>query len=196
MTVRERRFNWEYEEGYSKPNLLGSLPLMSEAECKLIESYLKPTYIMFEWGSGGSTLHFPKFVNTLYTIEHLDQWYFLVASKVASDPILKTKVKMACIHSDLPFSYADTNIPRDTFKNYIEAIKLPKREKFDAILVDGEKRVRKYCALESLNYMDKDSVLFLHDYYSEKTAKLNWSELEDYFNVVDKVDTLVVMKKK
>ena len=43
-------------------------PYMEDNEIKLIEYYLNTNDTMFEWGSGGSTLWFSKFVKKYYSI--------------------------------------------------------------------------------------------------------------------------------
>ena len=41
---------------------------MSPEEIDLIKSNLDPSHIMLEWGSGGSTTEFPKYVKKYYSI--------------------------------------------------------------------------------------------------------------------------------
>ena len=50
-------------------------PWMSKEEIKLIEKYLNKNQVVLEWGSGGSTAHFSKFVKEWYSIEHDKDWY-------------------------------------------------------------------------------------------------------------------------
>lgn len=47
---------------------------MSPNEIALIESYLEPTDVMMEWGSGRSTLWYSQFVKEYYSIEHDKGW--------------------------------------------------------------------------------------------------------------------------
>jgi hypothetical protein len=194
MARGQRKFNYETKEGYSEANILGTLPLMLEKECKCIESYLKPEHVMFEWGSGGSTLHFPKFVKGYYSVEHFDFWYRLVRNKLRENPEIVKKVKLYHIRNDLPYKYED-DIPIEVFQHYVDAIDLPGLKRFDIIFVDGEHRTRGFCAMKALSYMDKDSIMFIHDYYERPKLKY----LEQYFDIIEKIedgDTLVVMRKK
>jgi hypothetical protein len=50
--------------------LRGPRPMMSTRERQLIESYLRPTDIMLEWGSEGSTSYFSSYVQCYFSIEH------------------------------------------------------------------------------------------------------------------------------
>ena len=50
------------------------LPSMSRAEIRFLESFLTKTTIVLEWGAGGSTIHFSRFVQKYYSIEHSKKW--------------------------------------------------------------------------------------------------------------------------
>ena len=189
-----RKFTYDTTEGYSEPNLLGTKPLMTDAECKCIEKYLKPEHIFFEWGSGGSTLYFPQFVKEYYSVEHFDSWYRLVRNKLRTLPDVEKKVTLYHIRNDLSYNY-DSDIERDVFKHYIEAIHIPGYKRYDIILVDGENRTRVFCAKEAIPFMDKDSIMFIHDYF----ARPKLTVLEEYFNIIERIEdgaTLAVLKKK
>lgn len=192
--MADRRFNYESKEGFSDVNIIGTKPLMTDKECECITSYLKPHHTFFEWGSGGSTLYFPYFVKEYYSVEHFRHWERLVKHKLKEHPDIKKKVELYYIPNDLPYEYTD-KIERYVFESYIKSIGLPGHKRYDIILVDGENRTRGYCAEEALSYMDKDSILFIHDYYKRPLL----AYLESYFNVIEKIEdgaTLVVMKKK
>ena len=61
------------------------MPWMSQSEIQTIEKYLKPEFTMLEWGSGGSTLYFPKFVRKYYSIEHDMSWYDNISPKTPNN---------------------------------------------------------------------------------------------------------------
>ena len=48
---------------------------MSNNAIKLIESYLDKDDIVYEYGSGGSTLWFSPLVKKFYSVEHTPEWY-------------------------------------------------------------------------------------------------------------------------
>lgn len=60
----------------------------------------------------------------------------------------------------------------------------------DLILVDGRFRVA--CCLKSYIIMNNKSILLVHDYKYRK----NYHVIEEFFDIIDKVDTLYVFKKK
>ena len=63
---------------------------MSQAEIEMIEKYLSPETIMLEYGSGGSTLYFSKFVKEYYSIEHDKKWYDEIKIKISDNDKIKT----------------------------------------------------------------------------------------------------------
>ena len=48
---------------------------MSNDAIKLIESYLDKDDVVYEYGSGGSTLWFSPLVKKFYSVEHTPEWY-------------------------------------------------------------------------------------------------------------------------
>ena len=63
---------------------------MSQKEIKMIEKYLTPETIMLEYGSGGSTIHFSKFVKEYYSLEHNKEWYNKVKIKISNNDKITT----------------------------------------------------------------------------------------------------------
>lgn len=178
-------------EGIGTENVLGDLPLMRQPEIDMIVSYLKPEYVMFEWGSGGSTLYFPKFVKLYYTVESQAHWFKIVSLFVSKDEELRKKVFMN--YTPIPiYDYSSTTLTHDDFKAYVECIKLIP-DKLDVILVDGDNKSRVFCALEALKHIDENTIVFIHDYYNREELH---AQVEEHYDVIDKVETLVVLRKK
>ena len=49
--------------------------MMSGIQISAIYGYLNKTDTVLEYGSGGSTTHFSKYVKHYYSIEHNKEWY-------------------------------------------------------------------------------------------------------------------------
>jgi GT2 family glycosyltransferase len=167
-------------------------PWMSNEEISLIEKYLKKNHIALEWGSGGSTVHFSKLVKEWNSIEHNKEWYLKVS---------KNKPKNVNLHyvgSDYKMNKrhgVSSKWPMNenfrVYANYPSKL----NKKFDIVLVDG--RARKWCALQIIPYLKKDSVVFIHDFWMR--ADRNYHDVFEYFDVIDKVTTgqsLVVLRLK
>lgn len=182
-------------EGISSENVLGTLPLMEQKEIDVILSYLKPDDIMFEWGSGGSTLYFPKFVKEYYSVESQKHWYTMVKSFVLKDKSIKQKIHIKYVPIP-PYNWDTNNHTKEEFKEYIEYIGTLPVSIFNKILIDGENKTRAFCAIESLKYIDKESIVFIHDYFNRRNI---YSMIEEYYDIIDKIEegpSLVVLRKK
>lgn len=161
-------------------------PWMHNKEIKMIESYLDKSDTMLEWGSGGSTLHFPKLVNRYFSIEHNKEWYDKLKEQVPDN---------------VTYIYTKQNKKRtrptkyEEFKDYIEKAG-SLSTKFNKVLVDG--RARPECAIFILPYLKKDAVLFIHDYFME--GRNHYKKVEKHFKIINSVksteQTLAVFKPK
>lgn len=163
-------------------------PWMSDQEINLIIKHLKPHYTMLEWGSGGSTLTFHKYVDKYYSIEHNEEWYQKVDEALANNN-LRDKVINYYVEQNLPKSKPSRY---EEFKDYIEAAG-NMNTTFDAVLVDG--RARPYCALYAYDLLHDDGVLFIHDYF----MRPHYHFVEDKYEVIASVkqgQTLAVFKKR
>ena len=177
---------------------------MSQREIKMIEKYLKPEDIMLEYGSGGSTLHFSKFVKEYYSVEHNREWFEKVKKKISAlaDPTilrLHAKVTTVLCESDpsdqkvVAESWGDLeNSCR--YSQFEEYIKSPAKfeKKFDAVLVDG--RARPECAKFIYDFIEEGAYVFLHDYWGRK----KYHVVEEKYRVIDHVkegQSLVVLQK-
>ena len=88
---------------------------MSDNEIGLVMKYLSSDKVMLEWGSGGSTNTFSKFVKKYYSIEHDTTWAKEVQKNLNSNvtfyhiPQSKgydSNIPLRNIHSNLVTSYS------------------------------------------------------------------------------------------
>lgn len=160
-------------------------PWMDNREIKLIESYLTKDDIMLEWGCGGSTLYFPKFVNKYYSIEHNKEWFEKIKKEV---------------FDNVNINYVSNNLPRthptkkEQFLDYINSVDNLGVNKFDKVLIDG--RARNFCAEKIIPYLKEDSVVFIHDFWK----RYRYHNVFNWYKEVDSIkntnQTLVALKLK
>ena len=50
------------------------VPWMSEKEIEIIDEFLRPEWVVFEWGCGGSTLRWRDRVKEWISIDHNPEW--------------------------------------------------------------------------------------------------------------------------
>ncbi len=129
---------------------------MTKDEIRLIENHLQPTHTVLEWGAGGSSLHFSKFVKSLISIEHSWEWHYKLKKFRPTGTLLLERV-------DSGTGPGDVSI----FSNYI---KRPAKLglQFDRVLIDGRCRVD--CAFEILdsNLLSSGGLVFIHDWNRER----------------------------
>ena len=133
-------------------------PMMSDKEIGIIDNLIKKKKpkICLEWGSGNSTIYFPKkhrCIKEWIAIEHNRTYLELLGNK------LKKGRNSIVI---LPNNRQYVDYPRTLGK------------KFDFILVDGEQR--KYCMEIAFEIANKDAIILLHDACREDTDEIlkNW----------------------
>lgn len=116
-------------------------PMMSGKEIEIIDNLIeerKPKYIL-EWGSGGSTMYFPKHKCIKHWLSIEENGHFV--------DYLKDKV-----NDKTDVIWADNEW-------YIDSVKLGK--KYDMILVDG--KYREECVEQGLQLLRGNGFLLLHD---------------------------------
>lgn len=126
------------------------VPWMNYAVIELLTEILSEEHIVFEWGSGSSTLFFAQRVSEVHSIEHEELWF--------------AKLKLL-----LPSNSNISFIPIEDPDGYAEAlrsfVKTP-----DLIVIDGRYRVR--CFSEAINLAkDNGTVLLLDDSQRERYAE-------------------------
>ena len=110
---------------------------------------LTKNLVLFEFGSGNSTLFFAERVKNVISVEHNKEWYQIVNSTKPSN------VRLVQTESDSVDDYL-------TYFNYL-------KEKVDIIIVDGLHRNE--CLVNSINKLSENGVIILDD--SERSEYQN-----------------------
>jgi hypothetical protein len=161
---------------------------MTNEEINTIRKYLKPTDIMLEWGSGGSTLYFSHFVDYYYSIEHDTEYYNSIEDEIFN----RNNIVLKLVPNNSPRSLPTK---KEEFIDYIRAVNTFNK-KFDKVLIDG--RARQWCGIEVLPYIDNNSIIFVHDWVRDR-----YHTLLEYYYIVEEIPSnqldangLVVLRKK
>jgi len=194
---------------------------MDPKERDLILKYLKPEHTMLEWGCGGSTITFSPKVKNYISIEHNLDWYIEVQNKIKKENLNNIEFHLIDVSKEVPtakkafydkwsselheLSGQDTNnIPdldyciypknRYIFHEYLDLVDKLDTKLYDIVLIDG--RARADCAFKILNYINQDSIVFIHDYWKRP----EYHVITEYYDVIDSVQdtlqTIVALKKK
>ena len=159
----------------------------------MIESYLLPTHDMLEWGSGYSTLWFSQFVNKYYSIEHHEEWYSTVQSKLRDTKNVQHKLShVPDGHKGWGGGFEEGTL--EQFKEYVESASNFGLAKFDRVLIDG--RSRAACAEYIVPFLTADSVVFMHDYHDRPYYHNVVNKLYQQIGCIDVGQSLVVLRLK
>ncbi len=160
LAIKEQVRNFQDYRPISRSKIERFKPHMKNREILLLEELLRNLQSgkCLEWGSGYSTLYFPKFLSPdseWLAIEHYPEWAEKV-NGLNKNPRVKTVLvppdKFPWTDDNEDGSYSD-------FKHYVD---YPKDEApFDFILVDG--RLRIACLERALEWISHKGVVVLHD---------------------------------
>lgn len=154
-------------EIYGRSALANGEPWIVPVALIQLKALVQPTWRVFEWGSGGSTVYWSRHCRYVVSIEHDVQWQqrtigLLQAAQCPANWLIH------CVPGTLNAQGQPDH--RSSYRTYANAIlKLPDRS-FDLIYVDGEASSRGWCLHNALpklvpgGYLLLDNSDWLKDY--------------------------------
>lgn len=150
----------------STKKIPADVPWITFESEEYIKSIINKNSIVFEWGSGGSTIYFSKKVKQIISIEHNKKWFDLVQKKLdeinlknCDYTLIEPKIIDNTFEIDDIFKSKDPDYLNVYFDEYCNAIKKYPDNYFDVILVDG--RARNGCLSNSFNKLKKGGIIIL-----------------------------------
>lgn len=144
-------------------------PWITYKAVQWLDNYLDKNMIMFEYGSGDSTLYFSERVKKIVSVEHNKIWYDKIYKKLTASGmknwdyfnILPDKLEFPIDY--FPGSYSSKS-GKDhartlSFEKYVKFIEIYHDHFFDFIFIDG--RSRASCVQYALNKIKKGGYLML-----------------------------------
>jgi len=125
------------------------VPWMNYSFVEFLTKRLKPSFRVFEFGSGNSTVYFSEYVASIKSVEYDEKWFNIVQLNLPSNAELIFKEK------DFDGNYCRTAIGMG--------------QQFEMIIVDGRDRVN--CLIQSIPALTSDGVLILDDSHEAKYQK-------------------------
>lgn len=171
-------------------------PWMTSSEQQRFLSIASSSKNYLEYGCGGSTFHVAGMssVQLIVSVEGLQAWIDQLRTK----RVIHGRIR----NGTLAFHWIDYNAnkdnwsrpanldKRDQFPLYSSVIREYPKNAFDVVLVDG--RFRAACALKAYDYISAEAVVMIHDY----RHRTFYHVVEEFFDVQERVEELVVLKKK
>jgi hypothetical protein len=143
---------------------------------------LPPNPVVFEYGSGGSTLFWLKHGARCTSVEHDAQWFALMRQRIGNNDrldyrLIPPDVEPVSVDADPadPRAYrsADVAFANQTFRNYARQIDKFPNQHFDVVLIDG--RARPSCLMHSVPKVKRGGLLILdnaeREYYTARTRE-------------------------
>lgn len=144
-------------------------PWVTYRAVDFMEKVIGKDSLVFEYGSGGSTLYFAQKAKHLTSIEHHKEWYKIV------DDVINQRNIVNCeyiLREPEPRSgheyFRSTTDTKMAFKKYVTSINKFEDNHFDFVSVDGRARVQ--CVLEAIPKIKNGGYLMLDN-----------SDRKDYF---------------
>jgi len=151
--------------------------------------------IIFEYGSGGSTIFLARRIKKLISVEHDKKWYRLVSKALMENnisnceylliqPEVTNNKKVNILKHNIKYTSADPNYLGMTFETYVKSIESFPDNSFNLVFIDG--RARPFCILHAIPKVRPGGFLMLDNsergWYQEVINKylFNWKRI-DFF---------------
>lgn len=165
-------------------------PWTSQASIKAFEEILNKNMIGFEYGSGLSTLFFSKHLKHLTSVEHNQEWFKIVNTKLQDRHIDNVDYHFIPAEKETGntgyFFFKDFNLPdtdftiRKEYHDYFSFVSTFPNEHFDFIIVDGRARVE--CCLNAIPKLKSGGLFVLDNSDRERYSPIfkvleNWKSI-------------------
>jgi hypothetical protein len=180
-------FEWRKYRISTKGTLDYKIPWLVFSCIQFLEKWLKKEMLVFEYGSGGSTLFFAEKTASVFSVEHDQSWYYNAKKAMEHSGLLNIQYSLFEPETDVHFDSKDPGDPthyisgfdeykKKQFEKYAKAIDSFPDEHFDLVVVDG--RVRSSCILHAIKKVKINGALLV-DNADRKQYLLPFPELND-----------------
>ena len=158
---QQNQLGWQksFLEGLSQDEHGSALPWMTYPFIEFITEKLQPHHIIFEFGSGASTLFFAPKVQKIVALESNKKWHKIIQVKLGEASI-----------NNVELTLMEDALENSAYENYAKN----SSEKFDFIIIDSLKRFA--CAQNVISALKPSGSVILDD--SERT---NYKKIFDFF---------------
>jgi hypothetical protein len=187
---------WSSSLDPGRTPLTDRMPWIALSAITFLEGILNKNMVVFEYGSGGSTLFFASRVKEVVSIEHDQAWYREVIEQINNNNLANCRVRLIEPSPSSPSASQNIADPDDyasdderyrgmSFKDYASSIDLYPENYFDIVIIDG--RARPSCYKHARSKVKIGGYLVLDNaerlYYSFIHDSLNnesWIKREFY----------------
>lgn len=138
------------------------MPWLNYGVFNFLKERLHKDHVLFEYGSGASTLYFSKKVKQVISVEHDKSWYEKVRMQLPPN-------------AEIHFETLDEN------GNYAKKI-LDFDQQFDIVLIDGRDRLN--CIKNAVSKLSESGVIILDNSNRDKYASIfAWPGLKEFKHI-------------
>jgi SAM-dependent methyltransferase len=158
-------------------------PWLSQGAVAYLNSFLKKDMLLFEWGSGRSTLWFSKRVKKVVSIEYNKSWFDRIIAKIKENNLKNIDLKYIALEHKIE-SPTQRHYPK--IPDYVAEIFKSESESYDVIVVDGHYRLT--CVEHCKKYLKNDGILVVdnsnREHVKEWGIPKEWILLHESENVM------------
>lgn len=162
------------------------IPWMCFSVIQFLEKWLKKDMVVFEYGSGGSSLFLAKRVQVVYSVEHDPRWFTEVQQSLPNEAKSRLHHQLVLPEEDFTEQSSSCKYPGSylscmgayrglRFQNYVQMIDQHPDAYFDLVIVDG--RARPSCIQHAIPKIKKGGILLVdnadREYYLQPFPELN-----------------------
>jgi SAM-dependent methyltransferase len=144
-------FAWRRYHGTGRNSVIDKMPWLSFSAIDFLKKTVQPDMLVFEYGSGGSTLFWASRTKYVISVEHDRSWFEKMHAELTRDQIKNVDYLLAEPQEDPLYAKKSIQNPDDyisegknysgkNFQNYVKTIDKYPDEHFDIIIVDGRAR--------------------------------------------------------
>ncbi len=163
-------FRWRVFRTTSKNTIDYQIPWMSFAAIDYLSDWLHKKMVVFEYGSGGSSLFIAERVHQLHSVDHDELWYNKVQAIIEQKQIKNITYKLFKPEPLVSSTPSECGNPANflscmgefnglSFENYVRSIDQFSDHYFDLVIVDG--RARPSCIKHAMTKVKQGGVLLL-----------------------------------
>lgn len=153
------------------------IPWLTFGAIKYLSRKLNKNMVVFEYGSGGSTLFFSKKVKKVISVEHDKNWYYYLKDKIISIENIELNLMESSITGELLNKRNETQ--NQYFDEYVNQIDRYNND-FDVILIDG--RQRNECFRKAIKKIKENGIIvfdnFDREYYKKSLNMIDNNEFQ------------------
>lgn len=188
--------DWWSSLSPQRNSLADNKPWIAFAAIKFLENILHKEMVVYEYGSGGSTIFFAKRVKKVVSTEHDRNWYEKVIDEIYERNITNCTVRLfepnrndfiynATIADPNGYISDDEKYRGMSFENYASSIDEFPDYFFDVIIIDG--RARPSCFKHSQKKLKNNGIMILdnaetpyYDYIHKTMNDMKWNKINFY----------------